>query len=414
MTQDEAKRRDQADPLGRFRSRFILPDGLTYLDGNSLGPLTVAGRDALLLAQRRWAERLIGGWNEDWITLAQRTAAGVARVLGADEDEVLVASDTSTNLYKLALAASLERPERTEIVTDELQFPSDLYVLQGIARDLGMRLVVVPSPDGVHADEGGIACAVTDRTSFVCLSLVAYKSGYLYDAEALARRARRCGARVLLDLSHAAGVVPLRLSEWGVDLAVGCTYKYLNGGPGAPAYLYVRRDLQQTLRSPVQGWFGHAEPFAMSAEYAPSRGVQRFAAGTPPILSLVPIEAGLAPTLEVGVQALRTKSVGLTSAFIEEAERELVPLGFSLLSPREAKNRGSHVSLGHEDALAISQCLVMEHGVVPDFRPPTTLRFGFAPLYNGYQDLVRAVGETAEVVRSRSYERFRASRPAVP
>lgn len=414
MTTDEARRLDRLDPLAPMRGRFLLPDGVTYLDGNSLGPLTIAGRNALADAERRWVERLVGGWNEDWIGLAERTAIPLAKLLGADADEVLVGSDTTTNLYRLAYAASRERPDRDEIVTDALQFPSDLYALQGLARDLGMRLIVVPSRDGVHADEAAILRSVTDRTSFVCLSMVAFKSGYLYDARSLTRHAHARGARVLLDLSHAAGVVPIALGEWNVDLAVGCTYKYLNGGPGAPAYLFVRRDLQDSLRTPVQGWFGHAEPFAMASDYAPARAVQRFAAGTPPILSLVPVEAGIGVTLEAGIVRLREKSVRLTATFIEEAERELAGLGFVVQTPREAARRGSHVSLGHEDALAISRCLVSERGVVPDFRPPNAIRFGFAPLYNGFADVVRVVAETADVVRTRSQERYRDSRAIVP
>ncbi|MCW5941719.1 MAG: kynureninase [Fimbriimonadaceae bacterium] len=414
MTLDHARRLDAADPLASFRTRFLLPEGLTYLDGNSLGPLTISGRDALAAATERWSRRLIGGWNEDWIAMASRVAARLAPLLGALEEEVLIGSDTSTNLFRLAHAAAEIAPDRTDIVTDDLNFPSDRYVLEGIAKGLGRRVQVVRSTDGIHADEGAIMGEITDRTSFVCLSMVAYRTGYLYDVPTITDHAHRHGALVLWDLSHAAGVVPIHLDAWKVDLAVGCTYKYLNGGPGAPAYLYVRRDLQGRLRNPVQGWFGHADPFSMVEDYAPSPGVRRFSSGTPPILSLAPVDGGVQPTVEAGVARVREKSVALTIAFVEEVERILVSLGFSIQSPCDPARRGSHVSLGHPYALAVSRCLVAERAVVPDFRPPNVLRFGFAPLYNRFEDMVRAIEQTAEVVRTGAYEPYLAARPFVP
>jgi kynureninase len=323
------------------------------------------------------------------------------------------ADSTSVNLYKLAMAALAARPGRRTIVSDTLNFPSDLYILQGAARQTGARLELFPgAADGLHGDEDAVIAALDDDTALLVLSHVTFKSGFMYDAARLTAAAHERGALVLWDLSHSVGAVPVELDAWGADLAIGCGYKYLNGGPGAPAFLYVRRDLQDALVSPIWGWFGQERPFAFDLEYAPVAGIRRFTVGTPPTLSLLGVEGGVRMIAEAGMARVREASVALTAYLIELVDARLAPLGFRVGTPRDAARRGSHVSIAHDDAYRITRAMV-DAGVIPDFREPDGIRVGVAPLYVGYEDLWMAVERMAAIVERREHERYDAARAVV-
>lgn len=400
---------DRRDPLAGFRTRFVLDEPLIYLDGNSLGRLPIAARElAHDLVGWQWGRQLIRGWNDGWLDLPQRIGAKIARLLGAGADEVLVADSTSVNLYKLASAALHLQSKRQTIVTDDLNFPSDLYVLQGVCEQArpSARLHIVHSPDGITVSEDALAAALDEDTALLALSHTAFKSGFTYDLTAIACRAHAVGALMLWDLSHSAGAVPIDLTAAGADLAVGCTYKYLNGGPGAPAFLFIRRDLQGALHNPIAGWFGRADPFAFALDYQPASGLQRFLSGTPPVLSLALIEPGVDLLLEAGLERLRAKSVAQTEYLIALWEERLAPLDFTLRSPRDAAQRGSHVALGHHEGWRISKALIDREGVIPDFRLPDNLRVGVCPLYTSFVELYDAVAALQRVASQRIYEAY--------
>mgnify|MGYP001822135018 CR=1 FL=1 len=400
---------DRSDPLAHFRNRFVVADPeLIYLDGNSLGRLpraTVALlRDGV---DRQWGERLIRGWNDGWMELSQRIGDKIGQLIGAQPGEVILADSTSTNLYKLASAACQARPGRGKIVTDDLNFPSDLYVLQGICAQASLpcRLEGVASADGIHGPADALLDAINEDTALVALSPAVFKSSYVYDMGAITARAHEVGALVLWDLSHAVGSVPVDLAAAHADLAVGCTYKYLNGGPGAPAFLYVREGLQAELRNPIQGWMGQAELFDFGLTYQPASGILHFLTGTPPVLSASAVEPGVDLLLEAGMDAVRAKSVAQSEWLIELWDARLAPLGFTLKSPRDPAQRGSHVSLGHAEGWRIAQTLINDLHVLPDFRKPDNIRLGIAPLYNSYVEVYEAVARLEQTVVERLYER---------
>jgi kynureninase len=413
----EARRLDAVDPLARFRREFVVGDPhLIYLDGNSLGRLPRQTAPRLRKAiERDWGGRLIRGWGEGWFTGSQRIGAKIAVLVGAPPGDVVVADSTSVNLFKLVVAALRARPGRRTVVTDDMNFPTDLYVLQGAIELLGQghRLVLVKSEDGLTVSESALAGAIDGDTALVTLSHTAYRSAFVYDMAAVTALAHRAGALALWDLSHSAGAMPVALAGAKADLAVGCTYKYLNGGPGAPAFLYVREDLHESLTNPVWGWFGRREQFGMAPDFRPAPGILRFLVGTPPILSLLGVEPGVDLLLEAGMDRVRTKSVAQTEYLVRLWERELEPLGFVLNSPRDPARRGSHISLGHPEALRIDRALIDEMGVLPDFRYPDNLRLGIAPLYTSFADLHEAVARIARVVRDRRYERYPTERPTI-
>ncbi|GAB4580455.1 MAG: kynureninase [Anaerolineales bacterium] len=440
---------DEHDPLAGFRARFVVDDpDLIYLDGNSLGRLP---RDTVTLARRlveqSWGRRLIRGWNEGWININERIGDKIALLLGASPGEIAIADSTSTNLYKLALAALRARSGRTKIVTDDLNFPSDLYIFQGLAApftsttlrtgDYGFRLretsaqpsaqdapgpgsggiarspgqtgwhiEIIPSPDGIHGPIEGLLAAIDEDTALVSLSHTVFKSAYTYDMAAITAHAHNMGALTLWDLSHSAGSVVVNLNGANADLAVGCTYKYLNGGPGAPAFLYVRKDLQEKLTNPISGWFGQQNAFAFGLDYEPAPGIRRFLTGTPPILSIAPIEIGVDILLEAGMKRLREKSVRQTEYLIALWRELLAPLGFTMNSPADPAWRGSHVSLGHPDAWRIDQALIEEMHVLPDFRKPDNIRLGITPLYTTFAEIHEAVRRIKRVVDERLYEKY--------
>ncbi|UCC64639.1 MAG: kynureninase [Anaerolineae bacterium] len=412
-----AQQLDAQDELASFREAFLFaePD-LIYLEGNSLGSLPRRTTERMRGAvEAQWGRDLIRGWNADWYGAPERVGDKIGRLVGAAPGQVVVSDSTSVNLFKLTMAALAMRPERRRILSDVLNFPSDLYVLQGCIRLLGDRhaLHLVPAADGVTVDARVLLDAMDERTALVTLSHVTFKSGFLYDAEAITERAHQVGALVLWDLSHSVGVVPIELDRWGVDLAVGCTYKYLNGGPGSPAFLYVRRDLQREALSPIWGWFGQRAPFAFELGYRPAEGIRRFLVGTPPVLSTLAIEPALDLVLAAGVERVRRKSVRLTSYLTYLADSILAPLGFTLGSPRDPARRGSHVSVRHPEGYRINRALIEEMGVLPDFREPDNIRLGLAPLYTSFADAWEAVERIRRAVAEERYLCYPAERLTV-
>lgn len=409
-----AEHLDKEDDLGAFREAFVFaePD-LIYLDGNSLGRVTLRTvghiREAV---EGQWGRDLIRGWNKGWYEAPARVGDKIAALVGSGPGQIVVSDSTSVNLFKLATAALTMQRGRHRIVSDDLNFPSDLYILQGCIRLLGNhhQLELVSSDDGIAGDQEALFHAIDEQTALVSLSQVAFKSGYLYDAEAVTKRAHQAGALVLWDLSHSVGAVPIQLDGWGVDLAVGCTYKFLNGGPGAPAFLYVRRDLQDTILSPIWGWFGERAPFSFGLDYQPAQGITRFLVGTPPILSLLALESSLDPVLEAGVERIRKKSVLLTSYLVYLVATVLKPLGFSLGSPRDPNKRGSQVSIRHPEAYRINRSLIEEMGVLPDFREPDHIRLGLSPLYTSFAEVWEAVERMRRVVQEKRYLHFASER----
>ena len=398
-----ARARDAADPLRGFRRRFVVADPhLVYLDGNSLGRLPRATRDRLAeLVEREWGGDLIRGW-ERWIELSRRAGDVLATgVLGVSPGEVVVSDSTSVNLYKLASAALDARPGRRIIVTDRANFPTDRYVLEGLARDRDREIAWLdPDPiDGPSLDDVAAALdAHPDDVALVTLTHVNYRSAAIADLAGITERAHAGGALVLWDLSHSAGSVPVGLEEHGVDLAVGCTYKYLCGGPGAPAYLYIRSELQDTLRNPIQGWFGQADQFEMGQGFKPRPGIAGWLTGTPGILGLAAAEEGIRVVAEAGIDRIRAKGIALTEYAIALHDARLAPLGFMLGSPRESARRGAHVSIRRPDARDLTRRMIAA-GVIPDFRAPDSIRLGLSPLTTSFADVRRAMERIADLAR---------------
>ncbi len=408
---------DAHDPLAHFRERFVITDpDLIYMDGNSLGRLpqaTITLTEDLI--QHQWGERLIRHWNEGWFTAPERIGGKIARLIGAEPDEVIVADSTSINLFKLVVAALRFQQGRTRILTDNLNFPSDLYILQGAIDllDKQHQLNILASPDDIYGPVAEIQDRLDSQTALLTLSHTVYKSGYIYDIPAVTAAAHEVGAMMLWDLSHSVGSVPVDLHASQVDLAVGCSYKYLNGGPGAPAFLYIRRDLQDGLRNPISGWMGQRNLFDFELEYRPTTGLRHFLTGTYPIVSLSLIESGVDLLLEAGLDNLRAKSQRQSEYLINLWEEFLKPLGFTLNTPREADRRGSHVSIGHDEGLRIDQALIHEMNVLPDFRPPDTIRLGIAPIYTSFRDIYTTVMRMQKVVADRLYEKYLRQAPTV-
>ncbi len=415
---EHARELDQQDPLARFRDEFIIADPDTiYLDGNSLGRLPKRAAARLReVVEYEWGVRLIRGWNAGWFGAPQRVGAKIARLIGARADEVIVSDSTSVNLFKLVVAAlhAFGSPRgRAEIVTDDLNFPSDVYVLEGACKIADCRLQIAHSDNGISVSNDALEHAINADTALVSLTHTAFKSGYVYDMRAVTDLAHRAGALMLWDLCHSVGAMPIALNEGGVDLAVGCTYKYLNGGPGAPAFLYVRRDLQDKLLNPIWGWWGQKNQFDFGLEYAPADGIARFLAGTPPMLALAPIETSVDLMLEAGIERLRAKSIAQTEYLIGLWEEWLAPLGVSLHSPRDARVRGSHVSIGHPEAWRINRALIEEMKVIPDFRAPDHIRLGIAPLYTTFAEIHAGMARLRRVLEEKVYEKYSATRAEV-
>jgi kynureninase len=418
LTRDAAAALDASDPLAGFRSRFTGTeddggDGLLYLDGNSLGRLPSDTPAALTrVVEEQWGRGLIGSW-ASWIGEATRIGDVLADgVLGARPGEVLVGDSTSVNLYKLLIAAIGARPGRDVVVCTADDFPTDRYIVAGVAEAHGMTVRELPADIDEGLDPATLAAALDERVAVVVLSHVAYRSGAKADLAAITRQARDVGALVLWDLSHSVGSVPVELAAAEADLAVGCTYKYLNGGPGSPAFLYVRRELQDGLRSPIRGWFGHRDQFEMGPAYEPAAGIERFGVGTPPVLASAAVEVGARLIAEAGIGRLAEKGSALTDLAIALGDEWLAPHGVVLASPREPARRGSHVTFFHPAAWQVTQALI-DAGVVPDFRTPDRVRLGPAPLYTRFVDVWDGMDRFRALLEDGSFERYPAERARV-
>jgi kynureninase len=404
LTRDQCQALDHTDPLASFRDRFELPDGVVYLDGNSLGALPKATAQRMQQAiTQEWGQQLIRAWNAcNWVDAPLRVGDKLARLLGAASGEIVVADSTSLNIFKL-LAALMLRPERGDrrvILSERGNCPTDLYMAQGLSQLRGgefeLRLV---DGDPAEAFDNNVAVAI--------LTQVDYRSGRKHDMAAVQARADAMGIALIWDLSHSAGAIPVALNADGARFAVGCGYKYLNGGPGAPAFVYVRQDELARTRQPLTGWFGHGRPFEFTTDYEPAANIRQMQVGTPSVLAVTALEVGVDLMLEADPQALRAKSVALTSQFIMQVELRCTGLGLELVSPRDAAQRGSQVSFRHPHAYPVMQAPI-ERGVIGDFRKPDCLRFGFTPLYVRHVDVFDAVTVLADVLRTEAWkaERF--------
>jgi kynureninase len=399
VTIDQAQQLDESDPLAFARERFRLPEEMIYLDGNSLGALPAAAPAALFeTAERQWGDDLIGSWNKHcWIDWPTRIAERLVPILGAQPNELLIADSTSVCLFKLLAAAVRARPGRKTIVTQKRNFPTDLYVAQGVTQLFGLTLNAV--------EPSAVVDAVDHDTAALMLTHVDYRSASIYDMRAINEAARTAGALVVWDLSHSAGAIDLDLNGAGSELAVGCGYKYLNGGPGAPAFIYIAERLQGELENPLPGWMGHSEPFAFVDDYRPVGGIGRFLTGTPSILSLAALDSGLRTFDGIAMRDLAAKSRSLSQLFIAEVEGRCGD-EVSLASPRDPTQRGSHVVFAHAEGYAIMQALIAR-GVIGDFRSPDLIRVGFAPLYNSHSEMVRAAEILAQVLETREWDQPR-------
>lgn len=396
MNRRDAEALDAADPLAGFRDAFDLPPGVIYLDGNSLGPLPRAAAAQVERAVRQeWGQGLIASWNAaGWIEAPQRLGAKVARLIGAEASEVAVADSTSINLFKLAAGALSLRPGRKTIITEQGNFPTDVYVLEGLCAQAGATLKVAP-PEAVLD-------AVDADTAAVVLTHVHYKTARRWDMAAVTKAVQAKGALMLWDLAHTAGALACDLNGAGADLAVGCGYKYLNGGPGAPAFLFVAERHQAQICSPLSGWMGHAAPFAFEDRYRPSGDIRTMLCGTPPILGIAALEAGLDLQLQADPKAVEAKGLSLCRLFIQLVEARCTGHGLVLAGPRDMAQRGLHVSFAHPDGYALIQALIAR-GVVGDFRDPDIARFGFSPLYLSHADVWDAVEILREVLDTRAF-----------
>lgn len=389
---------DAADPLAAYRERFALPEGVTYLDGNSLGALprvTLARVQEVMHAE--WGTGLIRSWNSaDWIGAPQRVGGKIARLIGAAAHEVVVADSTSVNLSKLIMAVLAANPSRSTVVAEPGNFPTDLYMIESAIATVGggrrMQLV----------DRDQIAAQITEDTALVVLTHVHYKTADMYDMAALTAAAQAKGALVLWDLSHSVGAVPLALNACNADLAVGCGYKFLNGGPGAPAFLFVAERHHASLVSPLGGWMGHAQPFAFVDHYEPAPGIARFLCGTPPILSVAALECGVDLHLEVDMQLVAQKSRAMVALFTDLVQQRCALYGVSVVGPPASAPRGSHVSFRHSEGYAIMQALI-SRGVIGDFRAPDIMRFGITPLYLRFAEIAHAVDVLEDVLKTEAW-----------
>ena len=425
MTTDQnfslAEQFDRDDRLHKFRSRFYIESENTiYLDGNSLGRLPLKTKELLSeVVEKQWGTELIESWNQHWYQKTTQLGDKIAPIIGASNGEVIVSDSTSINLYKLSHAALKLQKGKTTIVSDALNFPTDLYILQGLLKEFGpeYKLDLAQSSDSISIDAEELKSKITENTALVVLSLVAFKSAFMYQLEEITEYAHKMGALVLWDLSHAAGAVEIELNKSNADLAVGCTYKYMNGGPGSPAFLYVRKDLQEKLSSPIQGWFGDALPFEFDLNYRPAHGIRRFLAGTPPVLNLMAIEPGIDMINEAGVANMHKKSIRLSGFFLSMVESELYKYGFEIGTPTEPEKRGSHISLKHNEAYRICQALIRPKTstikIIPDFREPDNIRFGFTPLYTTYKEVWQTVHRLREIIENKEYEQYSTQRSVV-
>jgi kynureninase len=415
----EIKKWDAEDPLARYRSHFVHGQEEIYMDGNSLGKLPLETKKKMEeTLSNAWGKRLIRSWNEDWLELPLRLAAKYASLLNAAPEELLIGESTSVRLFQIVQALLQLKKYPLRLVTDSLNFPTDNYILEGLAEMHSKEAVYrIDYPDEINANLDHLKKAFEEKPGIYCLSLVSYKSAFLYPMKTINQWAAAHDSIIVWDLSHAVGAVAIDLKAAECKVALGCSYKYLNGGPGAPAFLYVTQELYPSLKNPIQGWFGHQSPFEFDPKYTPAEGIQRFAVGTPPVLSLQAMESGVDITLQAGIKNIRAKSIKQTELFIQLFKEKLKPLGFQLESPEDSQIRGSHVTLSHTESWRICQALLqgIPNGpvVIPDFRPPRFIRFGIAPLYTRFEEIYTVVHRLEQIVHSQSYLQFDQKKPTV-
>ncbi|MBT8317236.1 MAG: kynureninase [Lutibacter sp.] len=409
----EAIELDKKDKLSHFKNHFVNDEQVIYFDGNSLGKLPKKTIEVTTdLVQNQWGNRLIRSWNENWMDLSFKLSKKIASLVGAQPDEIFIGDSTSLNLYKLVFAALKANKDKFEVVSDSLNFPTDLYVLQGMIENHFNKhtLKLLNTKDGLTIDNDTLQNTISAKTALITLSYVTYKSSFKYNMKQVNELAHKNNSFIIWDLSHATGAVPVKLNESNADMAVGCTYKYLNGGPGSPAFLYVKKELQQQLLNPIWSWFSHKKPFDFDLNYKASNSIQKFGIGTPSILSLAAIEPGLDILLDAGISNLRAKSVQQSTFLLELIENELLPLGFTIASPIEAELRGSHISIQHAEGYRINRAMIAPKDdskiIIPDFRPPNNIRLGIAPLYNSFTELCETIERIKNIVLTKEYENF--------
>ncbi len=400
ITRDVLAAIDASDPLIRFRDKFYVPEGVLYFDGNSLGavPKTVEGRLHKAITQE-WGDGLVRSWNSaGWYEMPRRVGDTIARLIGANPDEVVVADSTSVNLFKVLAAAIKLNPNKHFIISEPDNFPTDLYMAQGLIQLLGSdhKLLLKPAAEVMNT--------IDDDTAIVMLTHVNYRTGAMHDMKAITAHAHAKGALVIWDLAHSAGAMPIDLTNANADFAIGCGYKYLNGGPGAPAFVYVARHHQANFSQPLSGWMGHAQPFAFDWKYQPAEGIARYLAGTQPVLSMIALECGIDVMLEADLSQVRQKSLAMADLFIQLVEQRCGNYGLELVTPRDGNKRGSQVSYSHPQGFPIMQALIAT-GVIGDYREPNILRFGFTPLYVSYTDIWDTVEILANILSNRTWER---------
>ncbi len=405
---------DANDPLRTYSSFFPKSDSrLIYFDGNSLGMLPgPALRNLQDVVERQWGQRLIRAYNEGWWMKPSHLGSRIAKLIGAGSDEVIVCDSVSVNMFKMLIAVLRNSNEKRKVVSDELNFGTDLYIIQGVIDllDKGHRLELMKSDDGITISNHELETAIDNDTALVSLSYVSFRSAFMYDMTKVTELAHSRGAMMLWDLCHAVGAVPVDLNKANADFAVGCTYKYLNGGPGSTSFLYVRRDLQERLFSPIWGWWADADPFSFNTEFRPAEGMRKYLSGSVPILSGSAMESSLDIFEMAGMDNIRKKSVEMSSFFLSMVDKYLKPLGFRSGSPAVPEKRGSHVSLKHKEAFRICKALIDDSEgdwtIIPDYRAPDNIRVGFAPLYNSFSEIAILTAELARIVEGRLYEKY--------
>jgi kynureninase len=401
LTREDFIKLDTLDPIKKVREEFALPKDIIYFDGNSLGPLpknTIKSLDSVI--QREWGDGLVRSWNdENWINLPRNLGNQIAPLIGAKEGEVIVVDSTSVNLFKVLSSALLLNKNRKVIVSESGNFPSDLYILEGVNNMFG------ESYERCLMDEGDeeIEKYIDSSTAVVVLSHINYKTGRITDIKKITTFAHEKGALVVWDISHSVGVLPMNLHDLGVDFAVGCTYKHLNGGPGAPGFLFVHSSLIEKVSQPLTGWLGHIKPFDFEVEYKPANDINKFICGTPPIIAYKAIESGLEIFKDLSIIEIREKSTKLSEMFIQLMKQECTEFGFTLFSPKNSEHRGSQISFLHENAYSIIQALI-SHGIIGDYREPNVMRFGISPLYMRFEDVWNAITCLREIMQTGQWQ----------
>ena len=399
MNQDDLLLADTNDVLSTLRDLFYLPPNTVYLDGNSLGPLLKRVESRLQKTIREeWGQDLIASWNShNWIDLPVKVAEKIAPLVGVAKGQVICADSVSVNLFKLLVTALQLNPKRTRVLSVEETFPTDLYMAQGLQKLLGEARCTLS-----RVREASLIEEINDETNLIMISHVNFRNGYVNDLKVITETAHRHGAMVLVDLSHSAGVIPIELDALGVDFAVGCGYKFLNGGPGAPAFLYVNQRHQNKVEQPLSGWMGHRSPFEFSADYIPRPGIAQYQSGTPGIIGLSALDEAMTLWADIDIKDVRRKSTALTTLFIDKVQNAAELSDLEIVSPLDVETRGSQVSLSHPDGYEIVQAMIAS-GVICDYREPEVLRFGIAPLYNSFEDIIRAVDLMKDIVKNKRY-----------